>query len=537
MSDPNMLLNFANQNQMQQPLTQLGGGIAQIQQMRQERMAQEQAQNAYRQALDAYMMDQNPQNLMALYQTSQPLGMFDNVTKAVEGMTTAQRQQDVDEMSRIYAPLVNGNTDLAVQNIDQYITAYENAGDLEGVQQLRSIREMVEQGRIQEATGQMGVLLGAYQEGRDFLDNVHSMGQERRAEAQESRAVFDQAQQYQLSQQEIDRYMDLATWAGDEPVMELMYYAKAFEEGAIPELDPADRADLVYKWNERFNQRLAEFRTYLGRADDIDSLYAQATDAAGPGGKETTGTITVYNQDGSTREVPVTAGVYDIGLMNSIQRMIDPATVREGDVNLMQASGGIRSQLTILMQKFTETGLLTPEMRNAILDMKNQLIEARIKDARIAADTVFGATDPLGLTHKEITGQEDYYGYLDSLANEKPPALTPVERARQQILQDYPEAEGMEGFADMTEEQLKANFPDVNFSQITATTLVPEREYALAVYPNELGDINRYNDTQFNETYMRTMDAMRAGIPANRALQWIEEQKEMGRWDDEGEDI
>jgi hypothetical protein len=95
----------------------------------------------------------------------------------------------------------------------------------------------------------------------------------------------------------------------------------------------------------------------------------------------------------------------------------------------------------------------------------------------------------------------------------------------------------MEGFADMTEEQLKANFPDVNFSQITATTLVPEREYALAVYPNELGDINRYNDTQFNETYMRTMDAMRAGIPANRALQWIEEQKEMGRWDDEGEDI
>jgi hypothetical protein len=532
MSDPNMLLNFANQNQMQQPLTQLGGGIAQIQQMRQERMAQEQAQNAYRQALDAYMMDQNPQNLMALYQTSQPLGMFDNVTKAVEGMTTAQRQQDVDEMSRIYAPLVNGNTDLAVQNIDQYISAYENAGDLEGVQQLRSIREMVEQGRIQEATGQMGVLLGAYQEGRDFLDNVHSMGQERRAETESMVGIFESAQALGLPGEEIDRLMQLAREEGNEPVQQLLYYATAASDGG--NIDDDAYNDIVNTWNQRYFDRTAPFRDILNQAGQVEQSYEQAMEAyrtTGAGGDIERGTV--YDLDGNA--VEVTAGTYDIALMNAFQRMIDPATVREGDVRLQQSAANLSERARQIWDSFFGSGgQLTPEARRAILDMSGRLAQVSAESADSAGQSVLTYTDRIGIRTDDITGgfHEQITRYLPDGTGQGRPALTSEERARQRILQEFPEAEGMEGFADMTEEQLKANFPDVNFSQITATTLVPEREYALAVYPNELGDINRYSDTQFNETYMRTMDAMRAGIPANRALQWIEEQKALGRWEE-----
>ena len=56
-------------------------------------------------------------------------------------------------------------------------------------------------------------------------------------------------------------------------------------------------------------------------------------------------------------------GIRDIALINSYQRMIDPATVREGDVALQQASASLTDRAGILVRRIQAGQFLTKEQR------------------------------------------------------------------------------------------------------------------------------------------------------------------------------
>jgi hypothetical protein len=77
-------------------------------------------------------------------------------------------------------------------------------------------------------------------------------------------------------------------------------------------------------------------------------------------------------------------GIRDIALINSYQRMIDPATVREGDVALQQASASATERLGIYLARLQDGLFLTPdqrmEMRRLADNFYYAYLESRMPD-------------------------------------------------------------------------------------------------------------------------------------------------------------
>ena len=71
-------------------------------------------------------------------------------------------------------------------------------------------------------------------------------------------------------------------------------------------------------------------------------------------------------------------GIRDIALINSYQRMIDPATVREGDVALQRSAESTRGRLGVLLQQIMDGTLLTQGQRDEMRSIADDFYKAQI---------------------------------------------------------------------------------------------------------------------------------------------------------------
>lgn len=71
-------------------------------------------------------------------------------------------------------------------------------------------------------------------------------------------------------------------------------------------------------------------------------------------------------------------GIRDIALINSYQRMIDPATVREGDVALQRSAAATSERLGILLQQIKDGTLLSQGQRDEMRSIADDFYKAQI---------------------------------------------------------------------------------------------------------------------------------------------------------------
>jgi len=106
--------------------------------------------------------------------------------------------------------------------------------------------------------------------------------------------------------------------------------------------------------------------------------------SAAPSDEELTAFQRRYQITDQAIEKMGSEGIRDIALINSYQRMIDPATVREGDVALQQASASASERAGIYLARLREGKFLTPEQRTEMRRLADNFyyayLESRMPD-------------------------------------------------------------------------------------------------------------------------------------------------------------
>ena len=106
--------------------------------------------------------------------------------------------------------------------------------------------------------------------------------------------------------------------------------------------------------------------------------------SAAPSDEELTAFQRRYQITDQAIEKMGSEGIRDIALINSYQRMIDPATVREGDVALQQASASAQERAGIYLARLREGKFLTPEQRTEMRRLADNFyyayLESRMPD-------------------------------------------------------------------------------------------------------------------------------------------------------------
>lgn len=198
--------------------------------------------------------------------------------------------------------------------------------------------------------------------------SVAQQGLADRIRAQELQNLQSQIAQRELAQG--DRRLDLVSqqqW--------LDYSANIQRQAAIAQ------KELRQEEKDAIDRRIAEEKARIQSAKDRSDYIRQQQTAIGnlPGFSQTglptisnsfSGASAIFNRirpDGSLQ------GADAISLLNFYQRFIDPATVREGDVALMQSAQSIGDQLKARIGRW-EAGevvskTLVDQMKNGLIDM------------------------------------------------------------------------------------------------------------------------------------------------------------------------
>lgn len=113
---------------------------------------------------------------------------------------------------------------------------------------------------------------------------------------------------------------------------------------------------------------------------------------------------------GIGKEVNLNEGIRDIALINAYQRMIDPATVREGDVALQRASAPFFAQIKLAAERLAEGKFLDDNMRAEMSRLADnfyyEYLASRMPDItatkEIFSSTYAGPTGDKILSKKEV---------------------------------------------------------------------------------------------------------------------------------------
>lgn len=468
MSD--LVFRFAQNLGQSRPLTEIGSNIGQIMQLQAAKRQQEAAQNHYRTALDIYMQNQSPENLMAFYEAGKGVGMsFDDAQNQVGAYTSAQAQQEVETYgSGLYAPLVTGNYDMAMQNVGALMEAAIAEGDREEAQELQQIKALIEDGSpeaIQRATGLIGIGLGQTEEGRAFLQADYDRRTSNVDEAQGYASAINQMIDTQIESPERreelrETALKMANPSLAEMVVDMATVAQGIQGGdslTIPQI-----SGMRLAWRNQYNDELKRFT-------EINTQAATARTA----GLRALGMEYLGDEFGEAQ------GAADLALVNAFQRLIDPATVREQDIrNLRTTIGGVEA-MKLMFEGFTEGDKLTPTQRRALISISDQIREVYAEQEQVSREVIAQNIEDINrfsgmedaLTEESIMGSRLFVRDEESRQKEVKEALKgiyPNERnlidnyTWEEILREYPRTlEGM-GIG-----------PDTDMGSVSAT-LTPE---------------------------------------------------------------
>jgi hypothetical protein len=511
-SNPFMTLDFANQLAQSRPLTEIGAGLNQVITQRRQEEAAAAAQQQYQDAMARFMKDRTPENRMAVMEAGNAIGRFDQVQQQVQMFDSATRQQEVDEIVGLYGPLSSGNTDQALAAIDREIAAYENAQQkaaetaypgvsveeaqrqLEQAEQaavygqvpqeavaaarqqlqqaqsnqpgmpqtpqelqaLKQMREAIQNGNGEQVLGMLELeLANLGEEGSAVLDNFSAIREERREDQRLAIDVMDAARDIVADEQELAR---LGQQAEEDPVfgermLNILNYASAAKNGADMDFD--DIMDFRENLEGAWFKRSEPFRQVSFAHGKITELYNEALQTQGGEG----GT---WVDPDTGQEYEVQAGLRDLMLIQSVQRLIDDAVVRESDIRNIANTESAAGRLNVFMANLLRGDKLSPRNRAEIMNISDDILEASVE---YTDRQVFPA---LGQSWEDFGGEDvlsfrSVFGDWIPISEREEP--TPdFGRARTYLSEMYGDTT-VEGrtvaqyIAGMTEEEISEAFP------------------------------------------------------------------------------
>lgn len=352
-----------------------------------EEVTRQNARQAERSAFNKYVESGSVEDRNAWLDAAKQAGRYDEAQEMIEQMTEEERLADVNEGLSVFGPLAHGTPDLALENINRIIASNRDAG--EDVSQLESIRDLIESGGVTEAMGILGTALGAYPEGQAGMDTALAMAADRRQGEDHISNMLNRAVNTEIADEEMRERLK-EVWA-DSPVIDV---------GGLGEV-LIDMAQVFESEGWSADQQLTAVRAlrnqYLGETEEwqgINESNAKVRQAA----------LRAMLQAATPGATDGAIGTADLALVNSFQRLIDPATVRESDIANMRATIGGFAQVEQWVEQFRMGSKFSPEQRQTIMEVAGQLSGVYSDIERRARDFIDTYAPRIGETTEDVIG-------------------------------------------------------------------------------------------------------------------------------------
>lgn len=179
------------------------------------RIKQQQMQD-FNEARRLFFSSPSPENRDRLLEAAIPVGAFDQMIEYSNTLSEEQRMENVRQINSLLTPLSLGDADTAMDQIDRLIAVASNPGEVEA---LRQVRSELEDGDIEGARQALYMEAMGFKEGRDYLDSLYALNQDRRADDASDMALLRTAYALEFDTEE-QRNEFIETAAGlNEPLV------------------------------------------------------------------------------------------------------------------------------------------------------------------------------------------------------------------------------------------------------------------------------------------------------------------------------
>jgi len=323
----------------------VGAAFGELEQASKQREQQEQYK------IDATEVFKNPSHekisgLMIKYPK-----MGEKIKAAHDVLTAPQKQREVQDTQKVYSALSNGRSDIAIEMLDEKITAHENSG--EDATKFKKIKSMIERDP-KSATSFIGMSLASMMGEKDFSKTFKALGEERRAEIsapiklkKENAEIVKLATDLDLSKAKINKVLaenKKLAFDTKKTIVEL----EALEKGADQIIvDPEKR----FKAERELRQENTTRTKNITIAKDaFNKLSASAKDGTGAG---------------------------DTALVFSFMKMLDPGSVvRESEFALAQDTAGLLARLQNTAEKVQTGQFLTSKQRGDFVRLAKKYMQS-----------------------------------------------------------------------------------------------------------------------------------------------------------------
>jgi hypothetical protein len=461
-TNPDLILNLQNASN---PV----GLFDETQEMitgRVEEITQQNARRAASTAFDAYIESGSLEDRNAWLNAAKEAGVYNEAQEMIAQMSEEERLADVKEGLDIFGPLAHGAPDLALENINRDITAYRDAGDEDSAARLESIKSLIEGGDIQAAMGILGTALGAYEEGQAGMDTALAMAANQRQGESHIANMLNNAINTELTNEEMRSRLQ-EVWA-DSPVIDFGLGSVLIDMAQVFESEGWSADQQLTAVRALRNQYLGETEEWQGINESNSKVRQSALRAM----------LTAATPGVTDNAI----GAADLALVNSFQRLIDPATVRESDITNMRATIGGFAQVEQWVEQFRTGAKFSPEQRQTIMEVAGQLsgvysdIESRARDfidtyaPRIGETTEDVIGDIVFDPYDEEKQLEEFKMVMVGVDPRNSEAINRVE-SLEELERDYPNA-----YRALTGSAVQAGTPNSGSGGTTTTTTPPEEQ-------------------------------------------------------------
>lgn len=327
--------------------------------------------------------------------------------QSLQALNTQQKEARINQLTPIYMALRAGNTDLANNQVDELIAAYQNSGnefEARNLETLKSNIELDPQGAILSSE-----FLLAKEDPERFKkisEAQAKFGEEKRAEALQPGEIKKQQAEIikfgvdnDLTKQEALRTAAQTKKLGAETQKIVMEMEAMNKKG---ELDP----------EKKFDQE----RKLAGEYQKGTSDFVKVQDA--------------YRRVQSVENTP--AG--DVALIFNYMKMLDPgSTVREGEFATAEQTTGIPGRIVNLYNKALEGKRLAPNQIKQFMSQSKGLMNAAKKREQEVRSGLTKVAQNYGLNADNI--------FVGAPTEEKQPESTPSGQQAPQVFNTMAEAE------------------------------------------------------------------------------------------------
>lgn len=333
---------------------------------------------------NAFKENQSADNLFAASQAAQELGMLDEFTEMVGGFEDAQQGAIVDQLLGAFSALDTNNGELALEIAERNAAAYDEVENDTLSNVWDRAADLIERGDISGAKRALAIHASTMEQGREAITGMNAFfGEERERSAEERAAeqmkikLIELGLGQEFDQEELDR---LTQVAANDPELgdvaaEILRYANLVDAGVA--MDPIETRELELKLQDRWREYNEKLDGVKVSHTGLQNIYEDIQTNGGGVGWVDPNTFEVVEK--GTRGAIEVEGIRHIAAMNLFQRMIDPATVREGDVDLIRSANSLIDRIKTGLEGLRTGARISDNQLAQMLETARSLEQANQK--------------------------------------------------------------------------------------------------------------------------------------------------------------